>query len=127
MEILRSEDIDQIGLRSVNAEMYQQFRVRCAEKKIHYGTGFEQAISAWLISSAGEDVLSYPPFNGVVNHNIVDKFRAECKEMKISIVDGIADAIVIWLRNLAFTKPFPPREPRKPGRPRKDSKKWSVK
>jgi hypothetical protein len=48
MESLKSEDIDQIGLRSVNAELYQRFRVRCAEKKIHYGTGFEQAIVVWL-------------------------------------------------------------------------------
>jgi hypothetical protein len=127
MENLKSEDIDQIGLRSVNAELYQRFRIRCAEKKIHYGTGFEQAINAWLISSAGEDVLSYPPFDGVINHNIVDKFRVECKEMKISIVDGIADAIVTWLRNLAFIKPYPSREPGKPGRPKKGSTKWRVK
>ncbi len=126
MENPRSDDIGNIGLRSVNAELYQRFRVRCAEKKIHYGTGFEQAIEAWLISSAGEDVLSYPPFDAVINHNIVDQFRAECKEKKISIVDGIADAIVTWLRNLAFTKPYPSREPGKPGRPRKDSTKWKV-
>lgn len=126
MENLKTEDIDQIGLRNVNAELYQRFRVRCAEKKIHYGTGFEQAISAWLISSTGEDLLSYPPFD-TINHNIVDKFRARCKERKLSIVSGITDAIVVWLRNLSFTDPYPPREPGKPGRPRKDSTKWKVK
>ncbi len=126
MENLKSEDIDQIGLRSVNAEVYQRFRDRCAEKKIHYGTGFEQAISAWLISSAGEDLLSYPPFD-TINRGIVDKFRARCKERKLSVVSGITDAIVVWLRNLSFTDPYPSREPGKPGRPRKDSTKWKVK
>lgn len=126
MESLKSEDIENIGLRSVNAELYQRFRVRCAEKKIHYGTGFEQAISAWLISSAGEDVLSYPPFD-VIHHSIVDKFRVRCVERKLSVVSGITDAIIVWLRNLSFTDPYPSREPGKPGRPRKDTTKWKVK
>jgi hypothetical protein len=126
MESLKSEDIDQIGLRSVNAELYQRFRVRCAEKKIHYGTGFEQAISAWLISSAGEDLLSYPPFDRI-NRGIVNKFRTRCKEKKLDVIYGIGEAIVVWLRNLSFTDPYPSREPGKPGRPRKDSTKWKVK
>ena len=43
MENQGTEDIDLVGLRNVNAELYQRFRVRCAEKKINYGTGFEQA------------------------------------------------------------------------------------
>jgi hypothetical protein len=129
MESLKSEDIDQIGLRNVNAELYQRFRVRCAEKKIHYGTGFEQAISAWLISSAGEDLLSYPPFDKI-NRGIVDKFCTRCKEKKLDVIYGIGEAIVVWLRNLSFTDPYPSREPGKPGkpgRPRKDSTKWKVK
>jgi hypothetical protein len=46
MENQGTEDIELVGLRNVNAVLYQRCRVRCAEQKINYGTGFEQAINA---------------------------------------------------------------------------------
>ncbi len=97
---------EDIGFRSVNSELYQRFRVRCAEKKIHFNTGFEKAISAWLIASAGDDLLSQPPFD-TINPNIVREFRSRCTQNKLDIVSGIADAMIVWIHNLSFTDPYP--------------------
>ena len=63
-------------------------RVRCAEKKIHYGTGFEQAINTWLIACAGDDLLSQPSFN-TINPNVINEFRSRCKRHRFDILSGI--------------------------------------
>jgi hypothetical protein len=78
------------------------FRVRCAEKKINYGTGFEQAINAWLIASSGDDLLSQPPFD-TINPSVINEFRSRCKRHGFDILSGIADAMVVWIRNYACT------------------------
>ncbi len=100
---------EDIGFRSVNSELYQKFRVRCAEKKIHFNTGFERAISAWLIASAGDDLLSQHPFD-TINPNVINEFRSRCAQNNLDVVSGIAEAIIVWIHNLSFTDPYPPRE-----------------
>ncbi len=97
---------EDIGFRSVNSELYQRFRVRCAEKKIHFNTGFERAISAWLIASAGEDLLSQPPFD-TINPNMIREFRSRCAQNKLDVVSGITEAMIVWIHNLSFTDPYP--------------------
>lgn len=109
MENPGTEDIDFVGLRSVNAELYQRFRARCAEKKLHYGTGFERAINAWLIASAGDDLLSQPPFD-TINPSVINEFRSRCAQKELDAVSGIAEAMVVWIHNLSFTDPYPPRD-----------------
>ncbi|CAG0987359.1 hypothetical protein METP3_02439 [Methanosarcinales archaeon] len=106
MENQGTEDIELVGLRNVNAELYQRFRVRCAEKKINYGTGFEQAINSWLVASSGDDLLSQPPFD-TINPNVINEFRSRCKRHGFDILPGIADAMVVWIRNYAYTDPYP--------------------
>lgn len=59
--------------------------LRCAEKKIHYGTGFEQAINAWLIACAGDELLSQPPFD-TINPNVINQFRSRCKRHGFDIL-----------------------------------------
>ena len=115
MENQGTEDIELIGLRNVNAELYQRFRARCAEKKIHYGTGFEQAINAWLIASAGDDLLSRPPFD-TINPSVINEFRSRCKRHGFDILPGIADAMVVWIRNYAYTDPYPSEDSGKVGK-----------
>jgi len=80
-----------------------------AEKKINYGTGFEQAINAWLIACAGDDLLSQPPFD-TINPNVINEFRSRCKRHGFDILPGIADAMVVWIRNDTYIDPYPSEE-----------------
>lgn len=91
------------------------FRVRCAEKKINYGIGFEQAINTWLIASSGGDLLSQPPFD-TINPNVINEFRSRCKRHGFDILSGIADAMVVWIRNYAYTDPYPSEDNGKVGK-----------
>jgi len=120
MENQGTEVIELVGLRNVNAELYQRFRVRCAEKKINFGTGFEQAINAWLISSSGDDLLSQPPFD-TINPNVINEFRSRCKRHGFNILPGIADAMVVWIRNYAYTDPYPSVDNGKVGKKRRNA------
>ena len=103
---METEDIGLVGLRSVNAELYRRFRVRCAQMKLTCGTGFEQAISAWLIASGDADLLSQPPFD-TINPNVVNEFRSRCGQKELSILSGITEAMIVWIHNLSFTDPYP--------------------
>jgi hypothetical protein len=96
--------------------------VHCVEKKIHYGTGFEQAINAWLIASAGNDLLSQPPFD-TINPNVINEFRSRCKRHGFNILSGIADAIVVWICNYAYTDPYPSEDNGKVGKKKRKSEK----
>jgi hypothetical protein len=115
MENQGTEYTELVGLRCVNARLYNRFRVRCAEKKINYRTGFEQAINAWLIASAGDDLLSLPPFD-TINPNVINEFRSRCKRHGFDILPGIADAMVVWIRNYAYTDPYPTEDTGKVGK-----------
>ena len=115
MENQGTEDIELIGLRCVNAKLYNRFCVRCAEKKINYGTGFEQAINAWLMASSGDDLLSQPPFD-TINPSVINEFRSRCKRHGFDILPGIADAMVVWIRNYAYTDPYPSEDNGKVGK-----------
>lgn len=106
-----------VGLRNVDAELYQRFRVRCSEHKLEYGPGFEQAILAWLAATSGEDLLAQAPLN-TINPNVLTEFRRRCVQEKLDATSGIAKAMVNWIRNFAFTDPIP-KEVKKPGRKRK--------
>ena len=86
-----------------------------AEKKINYGAGFEQAINAWLIACAGDDLLSQPPFD-TINPNVINEFRLRCKRHGFDILPGIADAMVVWIRNYAYTDPYPSEDKGKVGK-----------
>jgi len=118
MENQWTEDIELVGLRNVNAELYQRFRAQCAEKKIHYGTGFEQAINAWLKACDSDDLLSQPPFD-TINPNVINEFRSRCKRHGFDILSGIADAMVVWIRNYAYTDPYPAEDKGKVGKKRR--------
>jgi len=120
MENQGTEDIELVGLRNVNAELYQRFRVRCAEKKINYGNGFEQAINVWLIACAGDDLLSQPPFD-TINPNVINEFRSRGKRHGFDILPGIADAMVVWIRNYAYTDPYPSEDKSKVGKKKRKS------
>jgi len=115
MENKGTEDIELVGLRNVNAELYNRFRLRCDKKKIHYGTGFEQAINTWLIASGSDDLLSQPPFD-TINPNVLNEFRSRCKRHGFDILSGIADAMVVWIRNYAYTDPYPSENDSKVGK-----------
>jgi len=105
-----------IGLRNVDAELYQKFRKRCLELKLEHGPGFEQAIKVWL-ASTGDDLLTQAPLN-TINPNVLAEFRRRCAQEKLDATSGIAKAMVNWIRNFAFTDPIP-KEIKKPGRKRK--------
>ncbi len=120
MENQGTEDIELVGLRCVNAKLYKRFRVRCAEKKIPYGTGFEQAINAWFKACAGDDLLSQPPFD-TINPNVINEFRSRCKRHGFDILPGIADAMVVWIRNYAYTDPYPSEDKGKVGKKKRKS------
>ncbi len=104
-----------LRLRGLVGGIGCRFHVCCTEKKINYGTGFEQAINAWLIASAGDDLLSQPPFDNI-NPNVINEFRSRCKRQLFDILPGIADAMVVWIRNYAYTDPYPCEDKGKVGK-----------